>query len=344
VAQPFKTHSDSLNLPLYLRIAPELFLKQAIVGGFDKVYEIGKSFRNEGIDATHNPEFTTCEFYEAYADYDKLMTTTQEILKDILYQCFVALDYLPLYVTFLNYCLQIATSVTGSHVITVNVPRKKHVTDESSAETTPVTIDFSQPFRRISVVEEIERCTGTQLPDVNDPASSGPLLALCRKFKIEVEEPFTSTRLFDALVEHFVEPQCQQPTFLCDFPTSTSPLAKPHRAKAGVVERFELFILGMEFVNAYTELNDPMYQRKQFRAQTAAKLNEDPATVKLSQPDEDFCQVLEYGLPPTGGWGLGIDRLTMLLTDHFSIKEVLLYPMMKPEADNIETNVDNKTK
>lgn len=250
----------------------------------------------------------------------------------------------PLYVTVLNYCLQIATSVTGSHVITVNVPRKKHVTDESSAETTPVTIDFSQPFRRISVVEEIERCTGTQLPDVNDPASSGPLLALCRKFKIEVEEPFTSTRLFDALVEHFVEPQCQQPTFLCDFPTSTSPLAKPHRAKAGVVERFELFILGMEFVNAYTELNDPMYQRKQFRAQTAAKLNEDPATVKLSQPDEDFCQVLEYGLPPTGGWGLGIDRLTMLLTDHFSIKEVLLYPMMKPEADNIETNVDNKTK
>jgi len=239
-----------------------------------------------------------------------------------------------------NCLLQIATSVTGSHVITVNVPSKKRVTDDTPAETTPVTIDFSQPFRRISVVEEIERCTGTALPDVNDPASSGALLVLCRQHKINVEEPFNSTRLFDALVEHFVEPQCQQPTFLCDFPTSTSPLAKPHRTKSSVVERFELFILGMEFVNAYTELNDPAYQRKQFRAQTAAKLkNADPAAVKLSKPDEEFCQVLEYGLPPTGGWGLGIDRLTMLLTDHFSIKEVLLYPMMKPEVE-ATTDVD----
>jgi lysyl-tRNA synthetase class 2 len=316
-AQPFETYSDALKERLFLRIAPELFLKRVVVGGIEKVYEIGKNFRNESIDLTHHPEFTTCEFYEAYSDYYKLMDTTQEILKEI--------------------CI----SVTGSPQIRVTLPSSLH----SQTNDKEIVIDFSKPFRRISILEELERVLGVKLPDVNSPDSISTLRELCEKNHIEVTLPITNVRLFDALVEYFIERHCIQPTFLCDFPICTSPLARHHRSKGGVTERFELFIVGMEFVNAYTELNDPQLQREQFlkqhklkRETKLQKLNKentekekDEAKVMISAPEEQYCQVLEYALPPCGGWGLGIDRLTMLLTNRLSIKEVLLFPLLKSE-------------
>jgi lysyl-tRNA synthetase, class II len=301
IAKPFETYLHAHHAKLYMRIAPELYLKQLIVGGIERVYEIGKQFRNEGVDLTHNPEFTTCEFYQAYSDYNQLMTTTEELLRHIIF------------------------SVTGGYSLKVDIPRKKGHPELGNES---VELDFSKPFRRIFIEEDLAKCLNVEkLPDVNDPNSVTEFLELCRRHNIEVETPHTSVKLLDNLVEHFLESQCTQPTFLCHQPLATSPLARQHRSIGGVTERFELFAGRMELCNAYTELNDPEEQRKRFAHQVA--LGE-----SLGFNEEWFCQVLEWGLPPTGGWGMGIDRLVMLITGRFAIKEVLLFPFMKDQVQN----------
>ena len=291
-AKPFITHLNALNMPLYLRIAPELFLKMCVVGGIKRVYEIGRIFRNEGMDPTHNPEFTSCEFYMAYADYFELMTMTEEMLRQICMAC------------------------RG----TLQIPL--------DTEKGQITIDFSKPFGRIDMIEELEKQLGQKLPPLEDTEEvRDALIQICDERKVDCPPPKTVARLLDKLVGAFVEPLCVQPTFLMNHPQVMSPLAKWHRSKPGQVERFELFINGMEYANAYTELNAPMIQRELFLGQLKQKEANDEEAMPY---DDTFCQALEWGLPPTGGWGLGIDRLTMLLTNQQSIREVLLFPLMKP--------------
>ncbi|KAJ0401865.1 hypothetical protein P43SY_007799 [Pythium insidiosum] len=287
-AQPFVTRSRALGKDLYLRIAPELFLKQLVIGGFDRVFEIGKVFRNEGIDATHNPEFTICEFYQAYADYHSLMDTTEEML------CGIVQD------------------VTGS---------------------LRTEIDFTPPFRRLPIKETLEECLGESLPDLDGPDAVPNLLAICQRHKVECGPPHTAARLVDKLIAHFIEPMCINPTFLYNHPRCMSPLAKAHRDQPGVTERFELFVAGKELCNAYTELNDPFDQRDRFAAQQADQQRGDQ---EAHSKDDDFCLALEYGLPPTGGFGIGIDRLVMLLSGNAHIREVIMFPAMKPRDDKSE--------
>jgi len=289
-AKPFITHHNSLNRNLYMRIAPELYLKRAIISGFDKVFEIGKQFRNESIDLTHNPEFTTCEFYWAYVDYIDLMGVTELLLSKMV------------------------SKIKGSLVIDYNGK----------------SIDFTPPFKRISMIDELEKQLGTNFPDIpyDSPEMTKFLSELCTKHGVKVSPPQTNSRMLDKLVGAFIEPLCVNPTFICDHPLIMSPLAKIHRSKPQLTERFELFIDGMEYCNAYTELNDPFDQRKRFANQLIDKQNGDDEAQEL---DEDFCHALEYGLPPTAGWGAGLDRLTMLLTNSPNIKEVIFFPAMKPE-------------
>lgn len=307
-ARPFSTHMLAQNADLYLRIAPELYLKQLIIGGLDRVYEIGKSFRNEGVDTTHNPEFTTCEFYQAYASYEDLMSTTEEFLK------FVTSE--------VNHILRpevASVDESKKFCVTIDIPAKGNL------PALPGTvIDFSKPFRRINLVEELEKCLGEALPDVNDASNAPRFEAILKRLNLTCSGPMTTVKMFDVLVEHFIEPQCIQPTFLCNFPMATSPLAREHRTMAGSTERFELFIARMELANAYTELNDPLEQRLRFQTQMP-----DGESVKTNE--DWYCGALEWALPPTGGWGMGLDRLTMVLTNRFSIKEVILFPYMKPQ-------------
>ncbi|CAI5708563.1 unnamed protein product [Peronospora effusa] len=306
-AQPFVTNSRALGNKLYLRIAPELFLKQLVIGGFDRVFEIGKVFRNEGIDATHNPEFTMCEFYQAYADYNTLMETAEEMISGI------------------------AKDVTGSYKVQYPMDR---VTEEaiqvSEDEPSIVEIDFTPPFKRLPVLETLETCLGEKLPDVNLPDSIPALLKLCERHNVDCSKPHTCARLVDKLIAHFIEPMCVNPTFIYNHPTCMSPLAKAHREKEGVTERFELFVAGKELCNAYTELNDPFDQRQRFAAQQADQQRGDS---EAQSKDDEFCTALEYGLPPTGGFGIGVDRLVMLLSSKPHIREVILFPAMKPKHD-----------
>merc|ERR1712194_118696 len=312
-AKPFVTHHNSLGLQMYLRVAPELRLKELVVGGMDRVYEIGKNFRNEGIDLTHNPEFTACEFYMAYVDYEDLMAMTEKLVTGLVY------------------------SLHGSYKVKWTPMPKKNKETGEDLPVEPVELDFSPGWPRYSMVEEIEKHTGTQIPRCFSDEKCRPVLEkLVKKVETEemggdllVEPPRTVSRMLDCLCGHYVEDLIMnRPGFITEHPQIMSPLAKYHRNKPGLTERFELFIMGKELANAYTELNNPLVQRACFESQgKAAAQGDDEA-----QPyDEGFCSALEHALPPTGGWGMGIDRLTMFLTNNYSIKEVILFPAMKPE-------------
>lgn len=300
-AKPFITHHNDLNMNLFLRIAPELYLKMLTVGGLDRVYEIGRQFRNEGIDLTHNPEFTTCEFYMAYADYNDLIEMTEKMVSGMV------------------------KSIHGSYKI------KYHPEGPDGKE---FEVDFTPPFKRVSMISSLEEILKVKFPsatELNTPEANKFLSDLCTKHEVECPAPRTTARLLDKLVGEFLEENCINPTFICDHPQIMSPLAKYHRSAAGLTERFELFVMKKEVCNAYTELNDPAVQRERFEQQAADKAAGDDEAQLV---DENFCTALEYGLPPTGGWGMGIDRLTMFLTDNNNIKEVLLFPAMKPDDPN----------
>ena len=298
-ARPFQTHHNDLNLDMFLRIAPELYLKMLVVGGLDRVYELGRQFRNEGIDMTHNPEFTSIEFYWAYADYHDLIATTEDMLSKLV------------------------ASVTGDSIV-------KYTTAEGET----LSIDFKPPFRRVQMIPELERVTGKTFPaDFDGPEFITFLKKLLKDADIELAEPHTAPRLLDALVGHYIEPSCINPTFIIDHPRIMSPLAKWHRSDPRLSERFELFVNKKELCNAYTELNSPLVQRECFQKQMADRATGDDEGM---EHDEGFITALEYALPPTGGWGLGIDRLTMFLTNSINIKEVLLFPAMKPDTQPVK--------
>lgn len=283
-ARPFVTHHNALDMPLYLRIADELYLKRLIVGGMERVYEIGKDFRNEGIDRFHNPEFTMLEFYAAYLDYEDVMAMTEELLGEV------------------------ARAVAGD------------VRVAYSAET----IDFSPPFRRLSMYDALREIGGVDAEAMDDDA----LREHVRALGVADAGSLGRGKLVDELFGSLVEPKLIQPTFITDYPREMSPLAKPKRGAPGLTERFELIVAGKEIVNAYSELNDPIDQRERFEAQARLRAAGDDEAHPV---DDDFIRALEYGMPPTGGFGMGIDRLVMLLTDQPSIRDVILFPTMRPD-------------
>ena len=282
-AQPFVTHYNALGADIYLRIATELYLKRLIIGGFDKVYEIGRVFRNEGIDLDHNPEFTLLESYQAYADYEDVMTMVEQMISTI------------------------AIEVLGSSKLTFG----EH------------TIDLSPPWHRVSMKEALIKDTGIDFFSIDKIED---IKIEMRKLGIYVDERSSRGKLIDKLVSSVIEPKLIQPTFLIDYPVEMSPLAKKKPNDPNTVERFEGFIGGMEIANSFTELNDPDDQRQRFIEQESLRLElgED-----LDRLDEDFLLAMEHGMPPTGGLGVGIDRLTMLLTNNPSIREVILFPQLK---------------
>jgi len=291
-AKPFITFHNSLGVNLFMRVAPELYLKQLIIGGMHKVYEIGKNYRNEGIDITHNPEFTAIEVYEAYADYNDWMTTTEELLSQIVFK------------------------LHGTYEIDFHPHGKE--------DPLCYRLNFKPPFARIPLIATLEKKLNVTFPtDLTTPETTKWLIELCKKVECACDEPHTTARLIDALVGDYIEEDLVNPSFIVDHPQIMSPLAKWHRSSPGLTERFELFVAKKEICNAYTELNDPAIQRALFQGQQKDKKAGDDE----AQPvDEPYCQALECGLPPTGGWGMGIDRLTMMLTDSYNIKEVCTLP------------------
>ncbi|HUF49250.1 MAG TPA: lysine--tRNA ligase [Longimicrobiales bacterium] len=284
-ARPFTTHHNALDMTLYLRIADELYLKRLIVGGLERVYEIGKDFRNEGIDRTHNPEFTMLEFYEAFADYDDMMRLVESLVVAAVRQ------------------------VSGG---------------DSSVVFQGERIEFSAPFRRLPFMDAIREHGGIDV----DGMSDGELATHAARLGVSDAHALTRPKLLDELFKHLVEPQLVQPVFITDYPRELSPLAKPKRGNTQLVERFELMVAGREIANAFSELNDPFDQRERFEAQARLRAAGDEEAQHL---DEDYVRALEYGMPPTGGVGIGIDRLVMLLTDQASIRDVILFPTLRPE-------------
>ncbi len=283
-ARPFITHHNALDIPLYLRIANELYLKRLIVGGFEGVYEFAKDFRNEGMDRTHNPEFTVMEIYIAYKDYNWMMTFTEEIVKK------AALDL---------------------HGKTEIIYGDK-------------TLNLNPPYKRISMLDSIKENTGIDISGMDE----AELIKVCDSLKIEHDKTMGKGKLIDAIFSEKCEHSLIQPTFIIDYPTETSPLTKMHRSKPGLTERFELFINSKEIANAYSELNDPIDQMDRFQDQLRLSEKGDDEAMFI---DMDFVRALEYGMPTTSGMGMGIDRLTMLLTNQSSIQDVLFFPQMKPE-------------
>uniref|UniRef100_A0A6B2L0S3 Lysine--tRNA ligase n=1 Tax=Arcella intermedia TaxID=1963864 RepID=A0A6B2L0S3_9EUKA len=296
-AKPFVTYHNDLGVNLFMRVAPELYLKQLVIGGLDKVYEIGKNYRNEGIDLTHNPEFTAIESYWAYADYEDVMKFTEELLSSLVY------------------------SIKGTYKVKYH-PQGAENPDKCYE------IDFTPPYRRVPMIETLEQKLDVTFPRPLDSEECNKFLKqLLVKLKLECTPPLTNARLIDKLVGEYIEPDLISPAFIVDQPQLMSPLAKYHRSKPELTERFELFVATKELCNAYTELNNPFRQRELFSAQTKDR---DAGDEEAQPVDEGFCEALEHGLPPTGGWGMGIDRLTMFLTDSNNIKEVILFPAMRP--------------
>ena len=285
-ARPFITHHNSLDIDMYMRIATELHLKMCIVGGLEKVYEIGRIFRNEGMDATHNPEFTTIELYQAYTDYNGMMALSE----DLISHC----------------CMKVHGTTT------INYQGNE--------------ICLAAPFRRLSMNEAVKEQTGVDFMSLTDEEAR----AEAKRLHIEIEDKTaTKGKVLAEAFDEYVEDKLIQPTFIIDYPVEISPLAKRKPGQPEITERFELFIAGHEYANAFSELNDPIDQRGRFVQQAMEKAKGDDEAMMI---DEDFCLALEYGMPPTGGIGLGIDRLVMLLTDSSTIRDVLLFPTMKPIA------------
>ncbi len=294
-ARPFQTHHNTLDMPLFLRIANELYLKRLIVGGFDGVYEFGKMFRNEGMDRTHNPEFTSMEIYVAYKDYVWMMEMVEELLE------------------------KVTESIHGKTVVKVGGKE----------------IDFAGPYRRLTMFDSIKEYAGVDVSEIDETG----LRKVCVDLGIEIDASMGKGKLIDEIFGAKVEANLVQPTYITDYPIEMTPLAKKHRTKAGLVERFELFVNGKEIANAYSELNDPIDQRERFEEQLKLAARGDDEAMAM---DEDFLRSLEYGMPPTAGLGIGIDRLTMLLTDNSTIQEVLFFPQMRPEKKAVELTEEEK--
>lgn len=283
-ARPFVTHHNTLDMDLYLRIADELYLKRLIVGGFDRVYEISKDFRNEGIDKTHNPEFTMLELYVAYKDYEWMMKFVEKMVEDVAIKVFGKTEF----------------EISGTK------------------------INFKGPWIRLSMVESIKEKTGIDILI----ATKEEIKSSLKKYGVELENGASKGKLIDELFGLAVEPSIVQPTFVIDYPIELSPLAKKHRTKEGLVERFEGYVLGREICNAFSELNDPIDQRERFTAQSEMREAGDD---EAHQVDEDYLRAMEFGMPPTAGLGIGIDRLVMLLTNQPTIRDVILFPQMRSE-------------
>jgi lysyl-tRNA synthetase class 2 len=284
LARPFVTHHNALGLDMYLRIATELHLKRLVVGGLERVFEIGRIFRNEGIDATHNPEFTTLESYEAFADYHDIMQLVEEVVPAV------------------------AQAAIGS----------------AQVEYQGRPVDLTGPYRRVRLVDLVSEAVGTE---VWPPLEMDELRRVARSHGVEPDPSWRYGKILDELFEALVQDSIWDPTFVIDHPIDISPLARRHRDDEGLTERFELFIAGAEYANAFSELNDPLDQRERFEAQAKAKADGDEDAHPV---DEDYLQALEYGLPPTGGLGIGVDRLVMLLTDQTHIRDVILFPTLRP--------------
>lgn len=294
-ARPFNTHHNTLDMPLYLRIANELYLKRLIVGGFEGVYEFGKMFRNEGMDRTHNPEFTSMEIYVAYKDYVWMMEMVEELFE------------------------KVTQSIHGKTAVLVG--------DRE--------IDFAGPYRRLTMYDSILEYAGVDVSQLDEAG----LRKACLGMGIAVDDTMGRGKLVDEIFGAKVEEYLIQPTYITDYPIEMTPLAKKHRTQPGLVERFELFVNGKEIANAYTELNDPIDQRERFEEQLKLAARGDDEAMAM---DDDFLRALEYGMPPTAGLGIGIDRLTMLLTNKTTIQEVLFFPQMRPEKKVVEMTEDEK--
>ncbi len=294
-ARPFITHHNALDIPLYLRIANELYLKRLIVGGFDGVYEFAKDFRNEGMDKTHNPEFTVMELYVPYKDYNWMMGMTEELLEKVA----------------------------------------KEVTGDTKVKMGDKIIDFKAPYPRVPILDAIKEHTGYDLHG----KSEEEIREIAKKLDIEVDESMGKGKLIDEIFGEKCEHHYVQPTFITDYPKEMSPLTKAHRSKPGLTERFELMVNGKELANAYSELNDPIDQRERFEEQLRLSEKGDDEAMFI---DQDFLRALEYGMPPTSGIGIGIDRLTMFLTDNDSIQEVIFFPQMKPEKKAVALTDEEK--
>jgi len=283
-ARPFVTHHNALDMPLYMRIAPELYLKRLLVGGLEGVFEVARNFRNEGMDRSHNPEFTMLELYVAYWDYEDMMALTEQLVRDAAAS------------------IGVAATTWGEHEI-----------------------DLGPRFGRVGFIEALEARIGTKVQGLD----AAGLKELARRHRVEHDPRAAAPRLLDALFGALVEPTLVQPTFVVDYPKELSPLAKDHRSRPGLVERFELYAGGVELANAFSELNDPLEQRRRFEAQVALRAGGDLEAQPL---DEDYLRALEYGMPPAGGLGIGVDRLVMMLTGQTSIRDVLLFPALRPEV------------